>query len=183
MYLGELTRLLVVHLMNSGVVFVREGSGSPHKGIMHTPWAFPTAYMSDIATDESADLSAVARVLKDKCGLDSSLEDRRVMVEVCELVARRAARLSAVGIAAVVTQMGDEGCESSAGIDGSVFKKYPKFQQWMEEALTELGVCCSLQYAEDGSGMGAALTAVVAANGGAAKAVVTPHSGGAGAAS
>ncbi len=95
---------------------------------------------------------------------------------MCELVARRAARLSAVGIAAVVTQMGDDAIGCSAGIDGSVFKKYPKFQQWMEEALKELNVPCGLEFAEDGSGIGAGLTAVVAAAGGAAKPVAARRS-------
>ncbi len=37
--------------------------------------------------------------------------------------------------------------------------------QWMEEALEELGVKVALTFAEDGSGKGAALTAVVAAKG------------------
>lgn len=34
--------------------------------------------------------------------------------------------------------------------------------QWMEEALAELGVVCSLVMAEDGSGFGAAIVAKVA---------------------
>ncbi len=36
--------------------------------------------------------------------------------------------------------------------------------QWMEEALVELGVPVMLTFAEDGSGKGAAVTAVVASS-------------------
>lgn len=39
----------------------------------------------------------------------------------------------------------------------------PPSPQWMEEALAELGVRTELGYAEDGSGTGAALIALLAA--------------------
>jgi len=59
---------------------------------------------------------------------------------LCDMVAKRAARLAAVGIAAVVTQMGTDGTDIVAGIDGSVFKRHPRIPNWMREALAELDI-------------------------------------------
>jgi hexokinase len=93
-----------------------------------------------------------------------------------------------MGVAAVLTHMGPDGVDAHVGIDGSVFKKHARFKgvrhsaspaagaahiqyysyhpspplQWMEEALLELGVACTLVMAEDGSGFGAAIVAKVA---------------------
>ena len=49
-------------------------------------------------------------------------------------------------------------------VDGSLFKKHPKFKGYMEEALVELVPRCkvNLMLSEDGSGRGAALVAAVA---------------------
>ena len=57
------------------------------------------------------------------------LQDRKAVQDVCEAVARRAARLCAVGIAGCVVKMGADATECVAGIDGSVFNLYPNFPQ------------------------------------------------------
>jgi hexokinase len=125
------------------------------------------------ASDEDPELSVTRSSLQDHLHLSTSLADRKVVRAVCELVAKRAARLAAMGVAAVARQIQRSGYAPrylSAGIDGSVFKKYPLFKDWMDEALNEMHVQCALETADDGSGMGAALVAVVAANGGAIRA-------------
>ena len=119
--------------------------------------------MNNVAGDASAGLDEVGAVLR-ACGVArSSLADRTLVQEMCGLVARRAARLSAVGVAAVFAQMGADAAGCAAAVDGSVFKKYPGFRAWMAEALAELGSDAKLTFAEDGSGKGAAIIAVVAA--------------------
>jgi hexokinase len=120
-----------------------------------------------VQRDECEDLSAIEKTLKTLLQLRSStLEDRRVVKDVCTLVARRAARLAAVGIAAVVKQMEETNptASVSAGIDGSVYEKHPCIKFWMEEALLELGVKCALSHSPDGSGLGAAIVAASAAS-------------------
>lgn len=49
-------------------------------------------------------------------------------------------------------------------VDGTLFKKHPKFKGYMEETLVELVPECKVQLmlSEDGSGRGAALVAAVA---------------------
>ena len=112
--------------------------------------------------DDSEDLTTVGGLLKKHLGIAHSTQhDRRIVKRVCDLVARRAARLAAVGVAACVSQMGNAG-HVSAGIDGSVYKKHPRVRVWMLEALAELGIACDLVEADDGSGNGAAIIAAAA---------------------
>ena len=84
---------------------------------------------------------------------------------MCELVGTRAARLSAAGIAALVTKINRlDGC--TVAIDGSVYEHYPHFGNRMRDALYELlGITAqnvTLEQARDGSGQGAALIAALA---------------------
>jgi hexokinase len=85
MYLGEITRLLLVQLVSAGALFA---SGKPPlppaatKAIA-TPWQFSTALMSDIAQDVSPDLGLVGRILADNLSITSTnFEDRRTVQEV-----------------------------------------------------------------------------------------------------
>jgi hypothetical protein len=56
---------------------------------------------------------------------------------VCELVGKRAARLSAAGVAAIVTKINRlDGC--TVAVDGSLFELYPHFANRMRDALREL---------------------------------------------
>ena len=90
--------------------------------------------------------------------------------KVCELVCKRAARLAATSISAIVNHCGmsDEGHD--IGIDGSLYEFYPSFEERLYEALQEMmpevediHQKIRLGLARDGSGVGAALTACVAA--------------------
>jgi len=97
-------------------------------------------------------------------------------------VARRAARLAAVPIAAVVLRSGrlDEGPEDDVidvGVDGSLVEHYPGFRDTIYDTLAVVdGIRdrvaggpdglrrrISIGIAKDGSGVGAALIALVAA--------------------
>lgn len=57
------------------------------------------------------------------------LQDRRTVQRVCAIVAKRAARLAAMAIAAVVAQMDSDVARPTAAVDGSVFAKYPRFKE------------------------------------------------------
>lgn len=150
MYLGEIARLLLVQLSAAGGLFAHEGP-TVATSKLFTPWSLTTAMLSEIGDDITANLDVVENVLQRLGVAPITAEDKKVVVEVCSLVACRAARLSAAGVAAVITQMGDVGVGSVVGIDGSVFKKTPGFRVAMENALRELGVDCKLVHAEDGA--------------------------------
>ena len=117
--------------------------------------------------DHSAELVDTSIVLEGLLGLKrTTLEDRTIVKRVCELVGMRAARLSAAAVGAVISKVN---CLDGAtvGIDGSVFEHYPHFKNRMLDALVELfgfsAQNITLQLARDGSGVGAALIAMGAA--------------------
>ncbi|KAJ3086531.1 hexokinase A [Quaeritorhiza haematococci] len=163
MYLGEIVRLILLDLTVTGILF---GGKYPPSPELAKPYNFETAYMSRIERDHSHELSDTKSVLEDLLRIPSTtLSDRRAVKRVCELVGTRAARLSAAGVAAVVSKMNKlDGC--TVAIDGSLFEHYPHFGNRMRDALFELlginGENIKLAQARDGSGQGAALIAALA---------------------
>ncbi|TPX71637.1 hexokinase [Chytriomyces confervae] len=163
MYLGEICRYVLVDLVKTGEIYIAGGSKSKTLSVPH---AFETAFMSRIERDHSLDLSDVRTVLEDLMHIPgTTLADRRLTKAICEMIGKRAARLSAAGIAAIVTKMNKlDGC--TVGIDGSLFELYPHFSNRMRDAMHEiLGFSAEnivLEQARDGSGQGAALIAALA---------------------
>ncbi|KAI8613888.1 hypothetical protein BC830DRAFT_1257870 [Chytriomyces sp. MP71] len=163
MYLGEIVRYILADLVKTGEIYIVGGSKSK---TLSVPYAFETAFMSRIERDHSLDLSDVRTVLEDLMHIpNTTLADRRLTKAICEMVGKRAARLSAAGVAAIVTKMNKlDGC--TVGIDGSLFELYPHFSNRMRDALHEiLGFSADnivLEQARDGSGQGAALIAALA---------------------
>lgn len=101
---------------------------------------------------------------------NTSLKTRRLVVELCNIVATRGARLAAAGILGIVKKMGkDTPRESGAekivvAMDGGLYEHYTEYSKCLENTLVELlGVEMStsivFKHANDGSGIGAALLA------------------------
>jgi hexokinase len=98
----------------------------------------------------------------------ASLEARKLVVEICDIVATRAARLAAAGLAGILMKLGRD-CSvkdqrSVIAIDGGLFEHYTKFRQCLETTLGELlgdevSKAVAVKHADDGSGIGAALIA------------------------
>mmetsp|Transcript_160291 Transcript_160291/g.389213 ORF Transcript_160291/g.389213 Transcript_160291/m.389213 type:complete len:413 (-) Transcript_160291:53-1291(-) len=161
-YLGEMTRLALMRLAREGGVWTGDAAPGSASPLVH-PWQFESKFMTPIALDKSENLDGVHTVLSEEFHVhESTLQDRKVVQLVCELVARRAARLVAAALSAVVIKMGESAVGSSAGIDGSVYRLYPGFQEWVNEALSELECPVRVELANDGSGQGAALIAFMA---------------------
>lgn len=108
-----------------------------------------------------------------------SLRDAAIVRWICTLVARRAALLSGVAVAAVLIQTdyatlkGEKtpykGLNDTigVGVDGSLVEHYPNFQQILRESLRllvgeEVEKRVEIGLAKDGSGVGAALCALMA---------------------
>jgi hexokinase len=170
LYLGELTRLVMIDLIEKGLLFsgqLREGkiSRTLQRG------SFPTPFLTEIAEDNSPSLKGVQAKLK-LWGIKDkhiSLEDRRMVKEICSVVDRRAARITAAVIFAIVTHI-DENIvrRHTIAIDGSVFEKHTGFKKDMRVAIRELSLQVfgndrsdnvSFELTHDGSGIGAAIIA------------------------
>ncbi|KAL6858106.1 glucokinase [Amphichorda felina] len=187
MFLGEILRLAVVDLIkNENLCFFKDANSSTNdwttttniastSGIF-TEWGVDTAIMSVAAADNTPELSALRQELDKMLSVyDPSLEDAQAFKAIASAITRRAARLSAVAIGAIVIQSGklDDPAEEviDIGVDGSLVEHYPFFREMIYEALRSVdGIGAKgadkirIGIAKDGSGVGAALIALVAAN-------------------
>ncbi|CAO3667416.1 unnamed protein product [Rhizopus stolonifer] len=163
MYLGEIARNAILDLVDNRMLFSGESSAE-----LNRQWGFETSYMSAIVADDTADLEATRYILEDNLQLPSTtLVDRQMVKVISTCVGRRAARLSACGIAAILSFTNHLGKDTMVAIDGSVYEFFPNFEANIIEALQELlgsNISKHIQFAmaRDGSGFGAAIIAMMA---------------------
>ena len=100
-------------------------------------------------------------------------------MKICDIVTRRAARLAAAGIVAILQKIGRDGTlcgttndrkirgepkRSVIAIEGGLYQGYSVFREYLNEAVDEIlgdeiASTVSLRAMEEGSGIGAALLA------------------------
>ncbi|KAM1727278.1 hypothetical protein ACFX12_017939 [Malus domestica] len=166
MYLGEIVRRVLLKMAEEADFF---GDVVPPK--LKIPFVLRTPEMSAIHHDSSPDLKVVGSKLKDILEIsNTSLKMRKVVVAVCDIVATRAARLSAAGMLGVLKKLGrdtvkdGEKQKSMIAMDGGLYEHYTEFRTSMECTLKELlgdevAEHISVEHSNDGSGIGAALLA------------------------
>lgn len=96
----------------------------------------------------------------------TSLKKRRVVVELCNIISTRGARLAAAGILGVLKKMGraEGGGKTVIAMDGGLYEHYTEYRKSLENTVTELigdecGSSIVFEQSIDGSGIGAALLA------------------------
>ena len=172
MYLGEIARNVLTDMIDRELLLKRDEKTSlAWSKEISRHWSFETAFMSNIEEDRSKDFIDTKEILDTNLNLhDVTTTEAKIIKKICELVGKRAARLAAASIAAIVQHTGaiKEGCD--IGIDGSLYEFYPSFEARMYDALKDMlpevdniESKIRLGLAKDGSGVGAALTACVAA--------------------
>jgi hexokinase len=166
MYLGEIVRRVLLKMAGEADFF---GDTVPPK--LKIPFVLRTPHMSAIHHDTSPDLKVIGSKLKDVLEIsNTSLKMRKVIVEICDIVASRGARLSAAGIYGIVKKLGrdvvreGDNQNSVIALDGGLFEHYTKFSTLMESTLKELlgdevAGNVVVTHSNDGSGIGAALLA------------------------
>ncbi|KAL6607721.1 hypothetical protein ACP70R_040784 [Stipagrostis hirtigluma subsp. patula] len=164
MYLGEIVRRVLLKIALQSTLF-----GNVNHTKLKTRFLLRTPDISAMHHDETPDLSVVAEKLADNLKIrDTSLETRKMVVEICDIVTRRSARLAAAGIVGILRKIGraipgDER-RSVIAIDGGLFEHYAAFRQCLESTLVELlgeeaSRSVAVKLTKDGSGLGAALIA------------------------
>ncbi|KAF7440128.1 hexokinase A [Pleurotus ostreatus] len=159
-YLGEILRLVICELVDEGVLFLGQNTYKIEK-----PYVIDTAFLSLMESDPTDELLMIIGIFNHFFALETTLAERQFFRALAKLIGRRAARLSACGIAAIVSKMGylDEGC--SVGADGSLYNKYPGFADRIHEGLQDIfgekGRNIVTHHAEDGSGVGSAIIAAM----------------------
>ena len=168
MYLGEITRLILIDLIKRDLIFLNEPDAAE---ILKKKDLLKTEHMSLIAGDETINSGEVEEFLNNSGISNITLHDRTVLKYLCEFVSARAARLGAAAISAVVSWIDPELKDMhTVGIDGSLFEKYPGFGAKMTDVFKKLygekAKRITLVHSKDGSGKGAAIIAAVAASSG-----------------
>lgn len=155
MYLGEIARLVIVDMIEKGLLLA-----------VNKRTAFSKAYA---LTTEHLSLTAQGHDFFTDFGLtDISAVDKQIMREICRIVSTRSARVAGAAIASVVAWMdADLESDHTIAIDGALFEKYPGFQDNMAEMLFcifgDRAKRIKLDLARDGSGIGSAIIAAMAA--------------------
>ncbi|KAJ8339487.1 hypothetical protein SKAU_G00362730 [Synaphobranchus kaupii] len=155
-YMGELVRLVLLKLANQGLLFHGQASEQ-----LKTRGSFETCFVSQIESD-TADRKQIYNILS-RLGLSASELDCDIVQLACESVSTRAARVCGAGLASIIDRMrerrGLEALKITVGVDGSVYKLHPCFQDKFHQAVRELAPRCDINFvqSEEGSGRGAAL--------------------------
>ena len=95
---------------------------------------------------------------------------RKVIVELCNIVATRGARLSAAGILGILKKTGRDTVKEGEkqrtviAMDGGLYEHYAEYRKCLENSLNELlgeevSETIVVEHSNDGSGIGAALLA------------------------
>jgi hexokinase len=165
LYIGEMLRQVMVTLHEQEKFF--EGQDTTR---LRTENTLEASFLSIAELDISEYLDDMRAEFKETLSLDPSLEELKACRYLIGLIGTRAARLYACGVAAIGKKKNLRRCH--VGVDGSVFNKYSGFKGRAAQALREILDwppheldLISLNAAEDGSGVGAALAAALAMDG------------------
>ncbi|CAA2971164.1 hexokinase-1 [Olea europaea subsp. europaea] len=101
---------------------------------------------------------------------NTSLKTRRVVVELCNIVATRGSRLAAAGVLGILKKMGRDTLREGGpqktviAMDGGLYEHYTEYSKCLENTLRELlgeetASSIVVEHSNDGSGIGAALLA------------------------
>lgn len=157
LYLGELVRLVIVHLANNRLLF----NGVLSKEIQVKD-SFLASFVSSIEKDTIDTESHETENILKQFNLTYCEDDIAVIKYVCELASIRASLLVSACLSRLLKQMDKD--DVTIAVDGSVFKFHPRYRLWMEKFIAFLAPKYKFQLilAEDGSGKGAAIASAIA---------------------
>ena len=165
-YMGWLARLAIRSLIEKKVIFARY---IDHPAFSNTPDDTDcdhskkyTSRHTGIVEDKTADLAEVKKMLEGLGINDSTLEERKAVRDITDVVVKRAAYLAAAATIALYRKMKPFLAErTTAAIDGSVYEKSAPFKRYYAEAISLLEPTANVQtkLSKDGSGLGAVILA------------------------
>nr|XP_006076386.2 hexokinase-3 isoform X2 [Bubalus bubalis] len=162
LYLGELVRLVLVHLAQCGVLF--GGHTSP---VLRSQGSILLEHVAEME-DPSAGAARVHAVLQD-LGLNPKASDAEWVQCVCVAVCTRAAQLCAAALAAVLSRLQhsreQQALQIAVATGGRVFERHPRFLSVLRETVMLLAPNCDVSFipSVDGGGRGVAMVTAVAA--------------------
>ncbi|XP_004611579.2 hexokinase-3 [Sorex araneus] len=163
LYLGELVRLVLVHLTQAGVLF---GGRAPPALLQ--PGGFGLEDLAEMEEAPSAGETRVRAVLQ-RLGLSAGAADASRVQRLCAAVCARAARLCAAALAAVLSRLQHSReqprLQLAVATGGRVFEQLPSFLRILQETVGFLVPECDVSFHRslDGGGQGVAMVTAVAA--------------------
>ncbi|KAF5176377.1 Hexokinase-1 [Thalictrum thalictroides] len=166
MYLGDIVRRVLLKMAEEAAFF---GDTVPPK--LSVPFVLRTPVMSAMHHDTSPDLKIVGSKLKEILGIsNTTLRTRKIVVDLCNIVATRGARLSAAGILGILKKIGRDTVNEAQkqntviAMDGGLYEHYTEFRECLKSTIKELlgeevAETILIELANDGSGLGATLLA------------------------
>lgn len=177
MFLGEILRRALLAMHNNpklGLFKSNETSkvSVPSDSLLYRQWGLDTSLLSQVEADTTKNMTDVKTALRDHLKIENPSDDECEAVKILvHAIGKRAARLSAVPLAAILIHTGKLETDDvvDVGVDGSVVEFYPGFEGYMRDALREIPQVSDagekkvrIGISKDGSGVGAALIALVA---------------------
>ncbi|GAQ03824.1 glucokinase [Aspergillus lentulus] len=177
MFLGEILRraLLDMHKDEAFGLFKPNQSSkvvTPENSPLYRQWGIDTSFLSLVEADKTDRMEEVKAALKDHLKIENPSDaDCQAVKVLVHAIGKRAARLSAVPLAAILISTGKLETDDMVdiGVDGSLVEFYPNFEGYLREALREVPEVGAagekkvrIGISKDGSGVGAALIALVA---------------------
>lgn len=172
MYLGEILRNIIVDLHARGLLLqqFRTFDQLPHR--LKTPFELSSEVLARIEIDDSSNLRETELSFLQNLRLPTTPSERICIKKLVNAISRRSAYLSSVPISSILIKTGALNKryhgEVEVGCDGSVIEYYPGFRSMLRHALALSPIGpegerkIHLRLAKDGSGVGAALCALVA---------------------
>ena len=169
LHIGELVRRVLVEAADKGILF--NGLSLKELSLISKKDSFPAPYLSVILSDSTSSLSKVKAKLNQWGikGRHVSLKDLEFVKDLCRVVIKRAARITASIMFAIVTHIDkDLSRKHSICMDGTLFHKCPCFSNDINNAFLEIsskifqddrGMRINLFSFPDSSGVGAAIVA------------------------
>ncbi|KAG2217434.1 hypothetical protein INT45_000708 [Circinella minor] len=162
LYIGEIARYIFIELQDRRVLF-----GGNYSEELNRPNSFEAAYMSAIESDDTTELDDTKHIFESIMNVPSTtLNDRRIIKQICELVGQRAARLTAAAISAVIAKRDALEGGLTISVEGTIYEHYPNFPNRVNEALRDLYGHqvdrINIGVTRDGNGIGGALAAMIA---------------------
>lgn len=134
LYLGEIVRLILVDFIDRRLLFDAQYSTEMNKA-----YNFESAYMSAIESDDTEELESAKHLLENVMNIESTtLTDRKMVKRICEMVGKRAARLIAAGMSAIISKRDALEAGLSISVEGTIYEFYPNFPDRVNSALQEL---------------------------------------------
>ncbi|XP_027722962.1 hexokinase-3 isoform X1 [Vombatus ursinus] len=161
LYLGELVRLVLIHLAGQRALF--GGVTSP---ALLTRGSVHIEHVMEI--EDPSHGRARAQAVLQGLGLNPSAQDYEQVQQVCGAVSARAARLCAAALTAILARVKSNQERSHLGVavatGGRVYEQHPRFSTILQQTVRLLAPDSDTTFvpSEDGGGWGVAVVTAVA---------------------